>query len=162
MTDQERTEIIFAPAEAIAAQDADAHYAKLFDVFIATIPDYMHRVGDDAPSPKRPLGFSADADRFQFWLRLDKNYAGTAAVFDYKKKKQIWILHHFISQIGSGPFTFSTTYSKTLANAILTAKEMYQEFKASNAELLIGSGASPEEAVQDALAKKKDGKLVIN
>lgn len=142
MTDLER-DLIIETAYKLAEEDADRHYAALIEVFTATIPEHFHRVGDFAPKAHRPLAFNADADSFQFFLRLGEEYATTSAIFNYKKKKKIWKLHHFMSQIGAGPFMFSSVDSKTLANAILAARELYREIK-EKAEAVEDQGPRPD------------------
>ncbi len=95
----------------------------------------------------RPLAFNADADSFQFFLRLDDEYATTTAIFTYKKKTKLWKLKCFVSSVGAGPFTFSSINSKTLANAILASRELVLELKQKKEAVsdppLMGINTSP-------------------
>lgn len=129
MTDPER-EIILAAALECGQQDADRHYAALIEAFLSAIPEHFHRLGDFAPKINRPLAFNADADSFQFFLRIGDDYATTSVIFNYKKKLKAWKVKCFVSQIGSGPFVYSSVESKTLANALLASRELYIEIKA--------------------------------
>ncbi len=151
MTNTERQDI-FTTAVKIAGEDADKHFTKLVEAFNGAIPEYV-RSADDPPA-KRPYGFTIDAESYQIFLELGERCAETSVVFTYRKTLGIWKVKRFKSRIGRGPITFSQIESKTLANAILASKELYQE--------------SEEEAkkVESRLAsvsqQQEEEKLIIN
>ncbi len=124
---QTSLEMYLKEAYAEAKPAADAHYKALFDCFMASIPDYLHRTGEYAPKAERPLGFNATVDNYSFGLNLPEDgYALTFALFVYGKKSG-WRLDRFSSQVALNPFQMSARESKSLCSAVLTAKEMRQD-----------------------------------
>ncbi len=109
---------------------ADAHYDKLFEVFLNTIPEEFRRKGELAPSSKRCAGFTTEDTFYRFGVDFGAhlvNVIGIVAVFRFSKTKNLWEFSTFTCYNGMPP-PFSSTYSvKSLVHAIILANEMYQQ-----------------------------------
>lgn len=126
MTDAEIQDYLTSLTDT-ARPEADAHYAGLYAKFLETVPECLHRSGEYAPSPTRPSGFNADSTGFQFYLRLEGEYAQTYALFVYKRKKKVWFLKHFGSIMQLDGYAFAQTFTYSLPQAIFAAHEMWMD-----------------------------------
>ncbi len=104
---------------------ADEHYRALFDCFLATIPAFLHRTGELAPSAIRPPGFTSWANLYQFGVELGDECAATLAIYKYKKSLGAWKLKGFMCHVSVTQFYTEQGQSKTLPGIILAAKELW-------------------------------------
>lgn len=126
--------IFIESAKEIGRREADFHYAKLYALYVATVPGFMRP--DNPTLESRPPGFNSDAANFVYFMDLGEFHANTFAVFEYRRAKSLWRFRHYVSQIqvGFSGFAVKQLISRTLPAAIMTSSEMWQEANKPNPE----------------------------